>query len=203
MRRPQTDSPSNFQMKPQFANNNLSRHINALLLQTKVYNTAKLLFPLGGSPALRAAPGRGQAVQGCATLPCCAPLPLVAPFPSLPHPLDTMVSERNFVSRSGPPPCTPPADAALRSSLLPSLFTTLAAAPVAAVSRPPLPHTHRTRPAQCRFVGSASLRQLRFIRPATLPQIQLQQHAATCRPPTHKPPGASGHGIHATIDAIT
>ena len=37
----------------------------------------------GLPPALRAAAGRGRAVQGCAALPCCAPLPSVAPFPSL------------------------------------------------------------------------------------------------------------------------
>ena len=48
-----------------------------------------LMLNLGGSPALRFAPGRGQAVQGCASLPCCAPLPSVAPFPSLPHPAES------------------------------------------------------------------------------------------------------------------
>ena len=38
---------------------------------------------MGVSPALRAAPGRGRAVQGSAALRCCAQLPLVAPLPSL------------------------------------------------------------------------------------------------------------------------
>ena len=38
---------------------------------------------LGVPPALRAAPGRGRAIQGSASLRCCAQLPLVAPFLSL------------------------------------------------------------------------------------------------------------------------
>ena len=50
---------------------------------------------LGGPPALRAATGRGQAVQGYASLPCCAPLPLVVPFPSFPHSPDAAAAERD------------------------------------------------------------------------------------------------------------
>ena len=73
---------------------------------------------MGGPPALRAATGRGQAVQGSASLPCCAPLPSLGPFPSFPHSPDTPAAQRDSVPRAGPPHFAPCANAALRSSLL-------------------------------------------------------------------------------------
>ena len=120
----------------------------------------------GGSPALRFAPGQGQAVQGYASLPCCAPFPSVAPFPSLPQSAELADARRRIVLRGSPPHCAPFADAALRSALLASLLFTLAAAPVATFGRPPLPQTCRTRPAQLHCVGSALLRRLRYVCPA-------------------------------------
>ena len=101
---------------------------------------------LGGPPALRSAPGRGQAVQGSASLPCCAPLPLVVPFPSFPHSPDTTVAQRDPVPRAGPPHFAPCTNAALRSSLLTSLFTQFAMAPVAAFGPPALPQIHPPGP---------------------------------------------------------
>ena len=89
--------------------------------------------------------------------------------------------------RSGPPHFAPYANAAPRSSLLTSLFTQLAMAPVAAFGRPTLPQTTRTRPAQFRCVGCALLRRLRSIRPAHPPLILQLQGPATCRPAHPQP----------------
>ena len=86
--------------------------------------------------------------------------------------------------RSGPPHFAPYANAALLSSLLASLFTQLAMAPVAAFGQPTLPQTTRTRPAQFRCVGCALLRRLRSIRPAYPPHRYFSYRAL---PPAAQP----------------
>ena len=83
--------------------------------------------------------------------------------------------------RSGPLHSTPYANAAHRSSLLASLFTRLAMAPVAAFSRPTLPKTYRTHPAQltasaapcsANFASFARLTYARYSRCRLLPPAE-------------------------------
>gem|GEM_PF-5410670 len=96
--------------------------------------------------------------------------------------------------RSGPPHFAPYANAAHRSSLLASLFTRLAMAPVAAFGQPTLPQTPLRPP------GTTPLRRLRPAPPTSLhspgsltaPIRQLPALPPAAQP-THQPPGAPGH----------